>query len=77
MHACPRCLYNRSCSNSFSTFEVYLNPYFQAKLLNSGFNCIFITSGKGSKISDKKAGLYKVQYIKIDGTNTTIYNKST
>ena len=36
-----------------------------------------MTSEKGCKITDKKVGLYKLQYIKIDGTNKIIYKKST
>lgn len=38
-----------------------------------GFNCIFTALGKGSKITDEKAGLHKVQYHKIDRIKVVSY----
>ena len=52
-------------------------PLFLSWSFYPGFNCTFITSGKGRKITDKKVRLYKIEYMKIDETNEIINKKST
>lgn len=56
-------------------FQFY--PYFSVDFFHPEFNSIFITSGKESKVTDQNVELYKAEYIKINGTDKIIFEKST
>ena len=63
--------------SGLTPFKFIWSLIFKIDFFYLGLSSTFITSGKGCKITDKKVGLYKVQYIKTDGTNEIIHQKST
>ena len=63
--------------SGLTPFKFIWSLIFKIDFFYLGLSSTFITSGKGCKITDKKLGLYKVQYIKTDGTNEIIHQKST
>ena len=63
--------------SGWTPFKFIWSLIFKIDFFYLGLSSTFITSGKGCKITDKKVGLYKVQYIKTDGTNEIIHQKST